>query len=67
MLGLIGLIIATEYSKQQKITMQDGHLCWTPTFSLDPQCPPHLFNSRTAVAPDAPLCPRFGMIAFVQG
>jgi len=28
--------------------MQDRHLCWSPYFSLTPQCPRYFFNSRIA-------------------
>jgi len=36
MLGLIGLIIANQSSFQQKVTMQERHLCWPPTFFHGP-------------------------------
>jgi len=41
-------MIATQPSKQQKITMQNRHLCWPPYFFLGPAVPPHFFNSRIA-------------------
>jgi len=40
MLGLIGLIVANQSSLQWKITMQERHLCWPPTFFLGPAMPP---------------------------
>jgi len=48
MLGLIGLIIATFFSKQQKITMQDRHLCCRPNFFRGPAVALHFFHSRIA-------------------
>jgi len=47
-LGLTGLITATESSKQRKITMQDRHFCWPPYIFFGPEVVPHLFNSRFA-------------------
>jgi len=41
MLGLRKLIIANYSSNQWKITMQDKHPCWLPTFSLAQQWPLH--------------------------
>jgi len=52
MSGLIGLIIATQSSKQWKITLQGRYLCCPPNFSLAPQCPPHFFHSRIATGCD---------------
>ena len=43
-IGLIGLMIANQSSFQQKVTMQERHLCWPLTFSLTPQWPPRLFS-----------------------
>jgi len=48
MLGLIGLIIANQSSSQRKITMQERHLCWPPTFFLGPAVLPQFFHSGIA-------------------
>jgi len=48
LLGLVGLIIANQCSLQRKITMQERHLFWTPTFFLGPAVPPQFFHSKIA-------------------
>jgi len=47
-LGLIGLIIANQYSLQRKITTQERRLYVPPTFFLGPALPPHFFHPRIA-------------------
>ena len=42
-LGLIGLIIANQYSLQRKITMQERHLYWPPYFFPWPRSAPPTF------------------------